>query len=101
MCHTQAQKDDGYLSFSGEGLSFTINYDRNNRTDKQLNLLERALVATVIKFGGKIYLSKFPYITAEECDAMYKDLSKAKQVKQQIDPNNVFATQASQRLLGL
>lgn len=102
LCAIRKHKHDAaYLSFSGNGLSFTINYDRNNRSDEKLYRFEREVIAMVINYSGKIYLSKFPYISPEECKAMYPDMDKFTNSKKQIDPANIFATQASQRLLGL
>lgn len=100
LCAIRRHKaDDGYLSFSMDGLSVTVNYDRNNRSDDKLYKFEREIVATVIKHQGRIYLSKFPYLTKEECEAMYPDLPKFREVKKLADPNNVFATRTSERLL--
>lgn len=93
------KKDDGYLSFANDGLSVTVNYDRNNRSDEKLHIFEREIVATVIKHQGRIYLSKFPYLTKEECAALYPDLQKLREVKATVDPTNVFASLTSNRLL--
>ncbi|HRG87900.1 MAG TPA: FAD-binding protein [Chitinophagales bacterium] len=90
--------DNGYLSFSGDGLSVTINYDRNGRGDEQLYKLERELAATVIKNEGKIYLAKFPYLLADEVAAMYPYFAQFKKVKQQIDPAGFFKTTIWNRL---
>ncbi len=90
--------DDAYLSFSGDGLCVTIDYDCNNRDPKKLYKMQRALVETVIKYSGKIYLSKFPYLTAEECAAMYPKINAFKEAKRQIDPDGIFQSAASVRL---
>ncbi len=90
--------DDAYLSFSGDGLCVTIDYDCNNRDPEKLYKMQRALAETVIKYSGKIYLSKFPYLTAEECAAMYPKINAFKEVKKQLDPNGVFQSAASVRL---
>lgn len=84
--------DNGYLSFSGDGLSVTINYDRNERKSEQLYKLERELAATVIKNEGKIYLAKFPYLLADEVAAMYPLFTEFKKIKQQVDPAGIFKT---------
>lgn len=91
----------GLLSFSGDGLSFTVNFDRACLTDAaSSDRVERALMACAISHGGKVYLSKYPYLTAEECAAMYPGLDDFKSVKSQLDPDNLFASATSERLLG-
>ncbi len=91
----------GLLSFSGDGLSFTVNFDRACLPDAaSSDRVERTLMACAIRHGGKVYLSKYPYLTAEECAAMYPGLDDFKSVKAQLDPDNLFASATSERLLG-
>jgi len=94
--------DNGLLSFSGDGLSFTVNYDRISlKDDATCYRMERELMAAAITHSGKVYLSKFPYVTADECATMYPELNRMKALKAKLDPNNLFASNASGRLLGL
>jgi decaprenylphospho-beta-D-ribofuranose 2-oxidase len=98
LCAIKRHKpDNSFLSFSGDGLSCTINYDRNNNTDKELYTLERELIETVIKFGGKVYLAKFPYLNREELRAMYPAFDKFRKIKLQYDPRLVLMSAAWQR----
>jgi FAD/FMN-containing dehydrogenase len=62
--------------------------------------MERELMALVIQFGGKVYLSKFPYVTADECAAMYAGVHDMKRLKNVLDPKNLLASNTSSRILG-
>lgn len=94
--------DHGLLSFSGDGLSFTVNYDRISlRDEATCYRMERELMATTIRYSGKVYLSKFPYVTRDECATMYPALGRMSALKARLDPNNLFASNASHRLLGM
>lgn len=93
--------DEGLLSFSGDGLSFTVNYDRVSLLDTETcNRLERELMAAAIRHSGKVYLSKFPYMTPDECAAMYPAISRFKSLKSALDPGNLLASATSARILG-
>ncbi|MCF8464378.1 MAG: FAD-binding protein [Flavobacteriales bacterium] len=90
--------DDAYLSFSADGLSTTLSYDRYGQADDELYRMERKLVETVIKHGGKIYLAKFPYITSEELRVMYPKVDQFLVQKKRFDPENRLVSSASARL---
>jgi FAD/FMN-containing dehydrogenase len=90
--------DDAYLSFAADGLSTTLNYDRYGHSDDELYRMERRLVETVIKYNGKIYLAKFPYITSDELKEMYPKVNQFLEHKQKFDPENRLVSSASVRL---
>jgi len=91
----------GMLSFAGDGLSFTVNYDRATfRSHTQCYRMERDIIALTIRHGGKVYLSKFPFITPDECAAMYSGLGAFIALKRKYDPNGLLQSAASARMLG-
>lgn len=90
--------DDAYLSFATDGLSTTLNYDRYGNSDEKLYRMERKLVETVIKHGGKLYLAKFPYLNSEELKAMYPKVEQFLAIKKKFDPQNRMVSSASNRL---
>lgn len=90
--------DEGYLSFAADGFSTTLNYDNYGKSQDKLFEMERKLIQTIIKFGGKVYLSKFPYLEPEEFRAMYPDAPKFLEQKKRFDPENRLISSASQRL---
>jgi hypothetical protein len=101
ICAIRKHKpDNGLLSFSGNGLSFTINYDRISFPNPGACFrMERELMAMVIKFEGKVYLSKFPYVTSDECVAMYAGVHDMRRLKNNLDPKNLLASNTSSRIL--
>lgn len=90
--------DDAYLSFASDGLSTTLSYDRYGRSKEELYSIERKLVETVIKYAGKIYLAKFPYINNDELKAMYPNVNQFLEQKKKFDPHNQLMSSASSRL---
>jgi decaprenylphospho-beta-D-ribofuranose 2-oxidase len=102
ICAIRKHKpDNGLLSFSGNGLSFTINYDRISFPNPGACFrMERELMAMVIQFEGKVYLSKFPYVNSDECMAMYAGVNDMKRLKNNLDPKNLLASNTSSRILG-
>jgi hypothetical protein len=92
-------KEDGaFLSMACEGLSTTLNYDRCQKDDKVLYAMERAIVATVIRFKGRIYLAKFPYLKPDEFREMFPDHIRFEEIRRRLDPGGQIRTMASQRL---
>ena len=90
--------DEAFLSFAADGLSTTLNYDRFGRTDDEIYRMERKLIETVIKYKGKVYLAKFPYITSEELKEMYPNVDSFLNQKKIYDPENRLVSSASARL---
>lgn len=93
--------DDGMLSFSGEGLSFTVNYDRANFAGLSgVSHMERELMSLTVRLSGKVYLSKFPYLTKDGFREMYPHHDRFKRVKEQLDPGQRLMSAAYARLFG-
>ena len=99
LCSIRKHKAEPYyLSFSESGFSFTINYPLKPFPHETVQELCRKLMAVVLQYNGRIYLGKFPYITASECREMYPAYDKFLQTKNTVDSNKLFASEASLRL---
>lgn len=87
-----------YLSFSGEGYSFTVPHDLNRFTPARLESFTRELMEVVLRYGGKIYLGKFPYITPEDCRRMYPKYGDFTEALNRYNPDRLFYSNAAARL---
>ena len=93
------KKQTPFLSFSGDGFSMTLNYGLNDHSAKKIEAFETEIIQKIIEFGGKIYLGKFPFLNKPSLNKMYPDLDKFLSVKQQTDPDNLFWSDAAERML--
>ena len=91
--------DTPYLAFSGDGLSIAINFSlkplNSNLREKYCN----KLFETILKFNGKIYISKHAIIPKSVFQKMYPDYKKINNLKIKYDPDFVFSSDATNRLL--
>lgn len=90
--------DEGFLSFAADGFSTTLNYDNYGKSRSHLSEMERRLISTIINFGGKVYMSKFPYLLPEEFRSMYPEYQRFVDQKKNFDPENRLVSAASNRL---
>jgi decaprenylphospho-beta-D-ribofuranose 2-oxidase len=88
------------LSFAGEGLSVTLPLPLAGFTPGGLDAYRRDLVEAILAFGGKVYLSKFPYLEREAFREMYPAYRRFLDVKGRVDPERCFWSEAAERLLG-
>jgi decaprenylphospho-beta-D-ribofuranose 2-oxidase len=84
---------DGLLSFPREGYTFAIDFPIRQDT---VALLQR-LDAMVVEAGGRIYLGKDSYVTAQTLRAMYPRLDEWLALKAKYDPNNTFTSNLGRR----
>ena len=92
-------KDAPYLSFSDDGLSISIDFTLNNFPEKKLEAFRQKLTETTLKYSGKTYLAKYPYMPQDAFKEMYPMYWKFKEVKTKYDPNRLFWSDAAERLL--
>ncbi len=100
VCATRRHRADSYfLSFAGDGLSLTLPYSLVGFAPGELDLYRRGLMEIILKFGGKVYLSKFPYMEKDVFQQMYPSHRRFLEVKRRVDPDRLFWSDAAQRLL--
>lgn len=100
ICGVKRHKSDSsYLSFSGDGLSITINFPLNNFKKLDREKYSEELLDTILEFNGKVYLSKHPFLPKLAFQKMYPEYKKILQLKTKYDPSNLFYSDATKRLL--
>lgn len=87
------------LSFAGDGLSLTLPFPLAGFTAGALDDFRRALIDEILRHGGKVYLSKFPYLGVDAFRAMYPGWRAFAAVKARVDPDRLFWSEAAARLL--
>lgn len=93
--------DSFYLSFSGEGLCLLTTFESSLFTSVNGRKLAEAYMEVVESMGGKMYLSKFSYLTHQQLRKQYPLFENWLSVKKQTDPNNIFLSDRAKTLLGL
>lgn len=91
--------DPSFLSFAGDGLSITINFGLNNFKKIEREKYCDKLLETVLKFNGKVYISKHAFLPKKIFQEMYPKYKNILEFKNQYDPENIFASDATKRLL--
>jgi len=100
VCGVRRHTSDSYdLSFAGEGLSFAIAYSLADFRPGELVAFQRELVDRILTEGGKVYLSKFPYLEPDAFRQMYPKAGTFLATKRAVDPDRLFWSDAAERLL--
>ncbi|HXC49593.1 MAG TPA: FAD-binding oxidoreductase [Candidatus Limnocylindrales bacterium] len=84
----------GMLSFPMPGISFALDFPIHAGTAALVSRLNEA----VIDAGGRIYLAKDAFTTAEQFARMESRLERFLDVRRRIDPDGTIASGLSQRL---
>jgi len=87
-----------YLGFSGNGYSMTLIHPLEKFTSQKIKSFNSDLIQTVLKFNGKLYLGKFPYLNSEQCKLMYPKYDLFIETKKNYDKMNLFSSDAAIRL---
>ena len=100
ICGIKRHKSDSsYLSFANDGLSITMNFSLNAITAEQRDEYCKKLTDIILKHDGKTYLAKHPYFSKDDFHQMYPDYKKILELKSEYDPDGIFSSGATQRLL--
>ena len=100
ICMIKRHKPDtSYLTFSGDGLSIAMNFSLKHLNSNLREKYCSKLFETIIKFNGKIYISKHAIIPKLIFQKMYPDFKKIINLKNNYDPDFVFSSDATNRLL--
>ena len=100
ICGVKRHKSDSsYLSFSGDGLSITMNFPLNNFKKLDREKYSEELLDTILEFNGKVYLSKHSFLSKWAFQKMYPEYKKILELKTKYDPEQLFYSDATKRLL--
>jgi len=99
ICMIKRHKPDtAYLSFSGDGLSISMNFSLNHIDSDTLNKYCNTLFEITLKYNGKNYLAKHAIIPRSIFQEMYPQYRKISILKNKYDPGLVFSSDATKRL---
>ena len=90
--------DSSYLSFSGNGLSITMNFPLKYFTKTDAEEYANQLLEIILRFEGKVYLSKNAVIPKHAFQSMYPQYTKMLELKKKYDPENLLFSKATRRL---
>ena len=100
ICGIKRHKSDSsYLSFANDGLSITMNFSLNVITTEQRDEYCKELTNIILKHEGKTYLAKHPYFSQDDFHRMYPNYKKILELKAKYDPDCLFLSGATKRLL--
>ncbi len=86
--------EEGMLSFPFEGYTYAIDFPIQDGLGDFLKRLD----AMVLEFGGRIYLGKDAFLSAEMFAAMYARVDEWKAIKATYDPDNMFTSNLGRRV---
>jgi decaprenylphospho-beta-D-ribofuranose 2-oxidase len=87
--------DPGLLSFPMAGWTLAVDFPA--RTPALARLMER-LDRLVVAAGGRVYLAKDSRVPAGVLEQMYPRLAEFRQLRAELDPKSVLASDLSRRL---
>jgi len=88
------KESGGTLSFPREGYTFAIDFPIRPGTVELLHKLDRM----ILDAGGRTYLGKDSYVTAETFRAMYPAIDGWLETKAKYDPQNVLTSDLGRRV---
>ena len=91
--------DDSFLSYAGDGYSIGIDIALRGRTRQSVKDFARTLYTYVADVGGTTFLAKDEMLPRDLFERMYPHHKEFLRIKQQVDPDAVFASDMYRRLL--
>ena len=92
------KKQTPFLSFAGNGFSMTVNYGMNDHPTERRIKFENELTRLVLDYKGKVYLAKYPFLSKQVVEKMYPQFSFFLDVKNKIDSENLFWSDAAESI---
>ncbi len=86
--------NDSHLSFPFAGYTFAIDFPVRSGLRELLADLDRL----VLDAGGRLYLGKDAFVSAQTFAQMYPRLDEWKAIKAKVDPDNVFTSDLGRRV---
>jgi len=87
------------LSFHGAGYSLLLNFGLANLTESKITWIQEHLIEVCLKYNGKIYLGKFPFLAPDAFKEMFPKHKEFIALKKQLDPKNLFWSDAASTFL--
>ncbi|PRY25093.1 decaprenylphospho-beta-D-ribofuranose 2-oxidase [Aliiruegeria haliotis] len=84
----------GMMSFPTEGYTLAIDFPARDEAPDMI----RTLIGLVQDVGGRVYLAKDAFATAEQMDAMYPDRAAWAEIVNDLDPEHAYETDLTRRL---
>ena len=91
--------DSSHLSFQGDGLGITMNFPLKYFSETDVKKYTDELLKIILHFEGKVYLSKNSVLPKDAFQKMYPKYKKMIELKKKYDPDNLFLSNATKRLL--
>lgn len=88
------KQNDNWLSFPKEGFTLTLDFKRERSLFPLLDALDEIVHAN----GGRLYLAKDARMSEQRFKQGYSNWEKFLQLKQSVDPNQLFRSLQSDRL---
>lgn len=100
VCAVRRHRADEYpLSFAGDGLSLTLPLPLAGFRPQELDDYRARISDAILAHGGKVYLSKFPYLDRGVFRSMYPRWQSFVETKERVDPECRFWSETAERLL--
>lgn len=90
------EQGDGMLSFPKEGTSLAVDIPMSDAVPRMI----REMNAFVLDHGGRVYLAKDAFTTADELARMYPRLEEFLAVREKYDPQRRISSALSVRTMG-
>ncbi|MFQ6005136.1 MAG: FAD-binding oxidoreductase [Woeseia sp.] len=91
--------DDYLISFSEDGYSLNFELHPKKRHVARMQKFVNNLIASVIRFGGKVHLAKDMVLTREQFRGLFPGYRDFLAVKRRLDPDELFQSDMYRRLI--
>jgi decaprenylphospho-beta-D-ribofuranose 2-oxidase len=92
------RKDDHLISFSEDGYSLNVEFHPKRRHRKVMRERVGEMIDCAIRYGGKIHLPKDSVLTREQFRQIYPGYLEFTEIKQRLDPAELFQSDMYRRL---